>query len=83
MLTLTSLITRSFLTMITVGGLAVVADGAVRSQLERAVRSNLTFVGHVSEPTPMMRPIDRYTAKGLDRNRLSATMLMVGSGDAQ
>ena len=83
MLTLTSLITRSFLTVLTVGSLAVVADGAVRSQLERAVRSNLTYVGHVSDPAPLTRPIDRYTAKGLDRNRLSATVLMVGASDAQ
>ena len=83
MLTLTSLITRSFLAVGAVGSLAVVADGAVRSQLERAVRSNLSYVGHVSEPAPVMQPIERYAAKGLDRNRFSATVLLVGAGDAQ
>ena len=83
MLTLTSLITRSFFAVLAVGSLAVVADGAVRSELERAVRGNLVDMGHVSAPVPATRPIDRYTAKGLDRNRLGATVMMVGAGDAQ
>ena len=83
MLTLTSIITRSFLTVLTVGSLVVVADGAVRSELERAVRSNLSYVGHASEPAPVTRPIDRFSAKGLDRNRFSATVMMVGASDAE
>ena len=47
MLTLTSIITRSVLAVATMGGLAVLADGAVRSQLEQAVRGDLAFLGHI------------------------------------
>ena len=44
MLTLTSILTRSVLAVATVGGLAVLADGAVRSQLEQAVQGDLTGI---------------------------------------
>ena len=47
MLTLTSIITRSVLAVATMGGLSVLADGAVRSQLEQAVRGDLAFLGHI------------------------------------
>ena len=82
MLTLTSIITRSILVVATVGGLAVLADGAVRSELERAVRGDLAFLGRAPALVQIIRPDDRYVAKGLDRSRLGATVRMVGADDA-
>ena len=81
MLTLTSILTRSVLAVATVGGLAVLADGAVRSQLEQAVRGNLSIVGRT--PVRVARADERYVAKGLDRSRLGATVRMVGADGAQ
>ena len=81
MLTLTSIITRSVLAVATVGGLAVLADGAVRSELERAVRGDLAFLGRA--PVQVARTDERYVAKGLDRSRLGATVRMVGADDGQ
>ena len=66
MLTLTSILTRSVLAIATVGGLAVLADGAVRSQLEQAVRGNLSFVGRIPAQVQVARADERYVAKGLD-----------------
>ncbi|GJD44004.1 hypothetical protein AFCDBAGC_1866 [Methylobacterium cerastii] len=83
MLTLTSIITRSVLAVATVGGLAALADGAVRSQLEQAVRGNLSIVGRAPVPVRIARADERYVAKGLDRSRLGATVRMVGADDAQ
>ncbi|MCJ2037356.1 hypothetical protein MKK55_00005 [Methylobacterium sp. J-059] len=83
MLTLTSIITRSVLAVATVGGLAALADGAVRSQLEQAVRGDLNFVGRAPAPMRVARVDERYVAKGLDRGRLGATVRMVGTDDAQ
>ena len=83
MLTLTSIITRSILVVGTAGGLAVLADGAVRMQLERAVRGNLSFAGRAPAPVHVVQADERYVAKGLDRSRLGATMRMVGADDAQ
>ncbi|TXM64954.1 hypothetical protein FV226_25735 [Methylobacterium sp. WL12] len=83
MLTLTSIITRSILVVGTVGGLAVLADGAVRSELERAVRGDLSIVGHAPAPVQVARVEERYIAKGLDRSRLGATVRMVGADEAQ
>ena len=82
MLSLTSILTRSVLAVATVGGLAVLADGAVRSELERAVRGDLSFVGRAPTPVQVAKADERYVAKGLDRNRLSATVRMVGADDA-
>lgn len=82
MLILTSIFTRSILVAATVGSLSVLADGAVRSQLERAVRGNLVFLGHSPVSAQVARPVDRYLANGLDRNRLTATIRMVGAADA-
>ena len=79
MLTLTSIITRSILVVGTVGGLAVLADGAVRSQLDQAVRGYLSIVGRVQAA----RADERYVAKGLDRSRLGATVRMVGADDSR
>ena len=83
MLTLTSILTRSVLAVATVGGLAVLADGAVRSELERAVRGDLAFLGRTPAPVQVARADERYVAKGLDRSRLGATVRMVGADDAQ
>ena len=83
MLTLTSIITRSVLDVATVGGLAVLADGTVRSELERAVRGDLAFLGRNPAPVQVARADERYGAKGLDRSRLGATMRIVGADDAQ
>ncbi|MCJ2108264.1 hypothetical protein MKK70_23430 [Methylobacterium sp. E-041] len=83
MLTLTSIVTRSVLAVATVGGLAVLADGAVRSQLEQAVRGNLSIVGRVPAPMRVVQVDERYVTKGLDRSRLGATVRMVGVDDAQ
>ena len=83
MLTLTSIITRSVLAVATVGGLAALADGAVRMQLERAVRGDLNFVGRASGPVQVARADERYMAKELDRSRLGATVRMVGTDDNQ
>ncbi|MCJ2074060.1 hypothetical protein MKK68_00035 [Methylobacterium sp. E-016] len=83
MLTLTSIITRSVLVVATVGGLAVLADGAVRSELERAVRGNLSIVGRAPAPVQVARADERYVAKGLDRSRLGATVRMVGTDEAR
>ena len=83
MLTLTSIINRSILAIATVGGLAALADGAVRSQLEQAVRGNLSIVGRASAPVQVARADERYVAKGLDRSRLGATMRMVGADAGQ
>ncbi|TXN41567.1 hypothetical protein FV232_04780 [Methylobacterium sp. WL30] len=83
MLTFTSIITRSVLAVATVGGLAVLADGAVRSELERAVRGDLTFLGSTPAPVRVARVDKRYVAKGLDRSRLGATGRMVGADDTQ
>ena len=79
MLSLTSILTRSVLVVATVGGLAVLADGAVRSELERAVRGDLSIVGRA--PVQVARADERYVAKGLDRSRFGATMRMVGADD--
>lgn len=78
MLALTTLMTRTVLAVATVGGLAVLADGAVRSQLERAVRGDPSLAG----PAPAARANARSAAKGLDRSRLDATVRMVEAGDA-
>ena len=83
MLTLTSIISRSVLAVATVSGLAVLADGAVRSQLEQAVRGDLSIVGRAPAPVQVARADQRYVAKGLDRSRLGATVRMVGADDAQ
>ncbi|TXM66969.1 hypothetical protein FV226_22625 [Methylobacterium sp. WL12] len=83
MLTLTSILTRSVLAVATVGGLAVLADSAVRSQLEQAVRGNLSFVGRIPAPVQVARADERYVSKGLDRSRLGATVRMVGADNAQ
>ncbi|TXM94837.1 hypothetical protein [Methylobacterium sp. WL116] len=83
MLTLTSIITRSILVIGTVGGLAALADGAVRMQLEQAVRGNLSILGRAPAPRWVTRADDRYVAKGLDRSRLGATVRLVGADDAQ
>ncbi|TXN07004.1 hypothetical protein FV222_03635 [Methylobacterium sp. WL103] len=83
MLSLTSILTRSFLAVATVGGLAVLADGAVRSELERAVRGDLSFLGRAPAPVQVARADERYVGKGLDRGRLGATVRMVGVDDAQ
>jgi hypothetical protein len=86
MLTLTSIISRSVLTVATVGGLAVLAvlaDGVARMQLEQAVRGNLSIVGRTPAPVRVARVDERYVAKGLDWNRLSAPVRMVGADDAQ
>ena len=83
MLTLTSVITRSVLAVATVGGLVMLADGAVRSQLEQAVRGNLSIVGRTPVPVQVARVDESYVAKGLDRSRLGATVMMVGADDAQ
>ncbi|TXM92240.1 hypothetical protein [Methylobacterium sp. WL116] len=83
MLTVTSILTRSIIVVATVGGLAALADGAVRSQLEQAVRGNLSFVGRTSAPVRVTRADERYIAKGLDRSRLGATVRMVDADDAQ
>ena len=83
MLTLTSIINRSILAIATVGGLAALADGAVRSQLEQAVRGNLSIVGRASAPVQVARADERYVAKGLDRSRLGATVRMVGADAGQ
>ena len=82
MLTLTTILTRSIMAVATVGGLAVLADGAERMQLEQAVRGNLSFVGRGSAPVQIAHVEERYVAKGLDRGRLGATMRMVGADDA-
>ena len=79
MLTLTSILPRSVLVVATVGGLAVLANGAVRSELERAVRGDLSIVGRA--PVQVARADERYVAKGLDRSRFGATMRMVGADD--
>lgn len=79
MLTLTSIITRSILVIATVSGLAALADGAVRMQLEQAVRGDLSFVGRTPAPVHIARTDDRYVAKGFDRSRLGATVRMVGA----
>ncbi|RYF23803.1 MAG: hypothetical protein EOO77_01435 [Oxalobacteraceae bacterium] len=83
MLTLTSIITRSVLAVATVGGLAMLADSAVRSQLEQAVRGDLTFLERAPAPVQVARVDERYVGKGLDRTRLGATVRMVGVDDAQ
>ena len=83
MLNLTSILTRSILAVATVGGLAALADGAVRMQLERAVRGDLSFVGRAPGPVQIARADERYVARGLDRSRLSATVRMVGADDGQ
>jgi hypothetical protein len=83
MLTLTSIITRSILVIGTVGSLAALADGAVRMQLEQAVRGNLSILGRTPAPVWVTRADDRYVAKGLDRSRLGATVRLVGADDAQ
>ncbi|MCJ2113277.1 hypothetical protein MKK64_19045 [Methylobacterium sp. E-025] len=83
MLSLTPILTRSALVVVTVGGLAALADGAVRMQLEQAVRGNLSIVGRTPAPVRVARVDERYVAKGLDRNRLGATVRMVGADDAQ
>ena len=83
MLTVTSIITRSILAVATVGALAVLADGAVRSDLERAVRGNLSFVGSAPAPLHVARADERYVSMGLDRSRLGATVRMVGAEDGQ
>ncbi|MFK5600574.1 hypothetical protein ACFZ8E_26825 [Methylobacterium sp. HMF5984] len=83
MLTLISMLTRSVLAVATVGGLAVLADGGVRSQLEQAVRGNLNVVGRAPAPVQVARADERYVAKGLDRSRLGATVRMVGADDAR
>ena len=83
MLIFTSIITRSVLAIAAVGGLAALADGAVRSQLEQAVRGDLSFVGRAPAPVQVARVDERYVAKGLDRSRLGATVRMVGADDAQ
>ena len=83
MLTLTSILTRSVRAVATVGGFAVLADVAVRSQLERAVRGNLSIVGRAPVPMQVARLEERYVAKGLDRSRLGATVRMVGVDDAR
>ena len=83
MLSLTSILTRSVLAVATVGGLAVLADGAVRIQLEQAVRGDLTFLGHTAVPVQVVQADERYVSNGLDRGRLGATMRMVGADGAQ
>lgn len=83
MLTLTSILTRSVLVVATVSGLAALADGAVRMQLEQAVRGNLSIVGRTPAAVQVARADERYIAKGLDRSRLGATVRMVGADDAQ
>ena len=83
MLTLTSILTRSILAVATVGGLAVLADGAVRLELEQAVRGDLSFMGRSPAPTQVAGVDERYVARGLDRSRLSATVRMVGADDGQ
>lgn len=82
MLTLTSIITRSILVIGTVGGLAVLADGAVRSELERAVRGDLSIMERAPAPVQVARADERYVAKGLDRSRLDATVRMIGENQA-
>ena len=79
----TSIIIRSVLVIASVGGLAALADGAVRSQLEQAVRGDLSIVGRAPAPVRIARVDERYVAKGLDRSRLGATVRMVGVDDAQ
>jgi hypothetical protein len=83
MLTFTSILTRSVLAVATVGGLAVLADSGVRSELEQAVRGDLTFLGRAPAPVSIVQANKRYIAKGLDRGRLGATMRMVGADDGQ
>lgn len=56
---------------------------AARSQLERAVRGDLSFVGRDPVPVQVARVDELYVSKGLDRNRLGATVRMVGPSDAQ
>ncbi|MCJ2007605.1 hypothetical protein [Methylobacterium sp. J-092] len=83
MLTLTSILTHSVLVVATVSGLAALADGAVRMQLEQAVRGDLSIVERATAPEQVARVDERYAAKGLDRSRLGATVRMVGADDAQ
>ncbi|GJD43654.1 hypothetical protein AFCDBAGC_1506 [Methylobacterium cerastii] len=83
MLTLTSILTRSVLAVATVGGLAVLADSAVRSELERAVRGDLAFLGRAPMPVRIVQADERYVSKGLDRGRLGATVRMVGAEGGQ
>ncbi|GJE54825.1 MULTISPECIES: hypothetical protein [Methylobacterium] len=78
MLTLSSILARSILMIAAVGGLTVLADGAVRSQLERAVRGNMMSTEPSPVPVHVVRRDDHYVIKGLDRARLNATVLMVG-----
>jgi hypothetical protein len=83
MIIITSIFTRSVMAVAAVGGLSVLADGAVRSELERAVRGNLSLMGLAPAPVRVALPDDRYVAKGLERTQLGATVLMVGADDAQ
>lgn len=82
MLTITSIIARSILVVGLVGGLAALADGAVRSELERAVPGDLASLDRTPAPVRIVHADKRYVAERLDRSRLDVTLRMVGTDDA-